>query len=738
MTREQTTNHGSKSSNSKQSGGSQLNNTQQHHIHHHHHHSGHHQSSIGNQKLNVPFEPFFLLSPDDKSLKQAAEYVENASLNRFKVCVVSIIGKGAFDDSTKDQLIKSLLSNNSSSNRRRPSKRERAHKHNKWQSSSTSQAAQEPKVLDETENGQELKPDEELLRDECCDYENQVVGNVDCKAGLIFLNLTSFLETDKLSLLSEKFGYDPIDQNQVADNVEQTNSSSWLLDVWPHWNQNVCKTILLLLIMSNIVIFYNPEPSLDCSLIQKFKILEILRMKSRTRITDLLETIASKQMFPQQWIRQGRLGCPRALFVFGATHLDAGLSQTYTSELKRDLEDQIYKLLKKTNIISRLSGSSSLQSNLFYLPEREDFVFIIRRPYSKPRTSSGTGCDTDPVGSSNIRDDGDEFYSRLFKSLAIHIERGAESKASEQREDEELLLDELLSDTGNNNPQVGRTISVKSSCSSFVPQSRFKKFLGKHINDIQSLSQLDQENKPQNTNGSPVKQLQNVLLPRYDDFFNVLLRLKNLLFPMTAQNELESIKSNAIDWKNPDERRFIDIYDQFNTDELFSKLHCYKMRLAAYDFFTRALQVPLSNQATYENSLESAKKLYLNHARGSACSLNLNQLMKQCDHYWNSITKSKSLEDGTTRNIKTARILRTKSSDAPPTSSGDPTSYTFLKSSMASHENRPQKSNLTILRRSNGIKMMTSCECGRQSHFMITPVDRKKKLERIDVHRISD
>lgn len=177
-------------------------------------------------------------------------------------------------------------------------------------------------------------------------------------------------------------------------------------------------------------------------------------------------------------------------------------------------------------------------------------------------------------------------------------------------------------------------------------------------------------------------------------------------------------------WEQPDERRFIDIYDLLNTDKLFSELHCYKTRLAAFDFYLRHLPVPCQTVVAHEHSMEAAKKLYLNHARGFSSLSQLNKLCEQCQRHWQTLSHTKFHGDG----ANSAGPFR--GANQPRSSSTSPNEQVAT--------NSKAKPNLTILRRGNGIKMMTCCDCGHRTNYMITPVDRKKKLERVDIHRLND
>lgn len=645
----------------------------------------HSQRFHGKNHRVIQFEPFCLLSPSDGSLKRAAEMVESVSLNRFKVCVVSIVSKDAIDKSVKEQIAHSILAR---SNHDENTCGKRKQRHN----SATSDGDMVTGSLDNETSSSNL----------IGDYENQVIGQIDSKNDVIVLNLTSMFETDQLgSIIQQKSTKDLFDpQPDIA-----MFKNSKLLDVWPLLNQNLIKILLILLTMSHIVVFYNPELAIDYNLILTLKILENMRLKSQNRLLDLLETIASKHTFPQQWIRQGRVSCPRALFVCGTNNLDFDIKQNEFANVKRSLEDQIHRLLKKTNLIFRPPTSGATQqTTLLSLPPRDDFVFILV-PNEGQLSSTRSKILPNTKKSQEV-----DFYSKLFKSFTLN--------------DKKNISDNSLENTSFQNIQDEASIKFNMSI-----QNKLRRFLLRHISDIQAASHIDSDGKQ---NSSSKLSSNSIFLPRYDDFFSVLLRLKCLLMPATQVGEETSdqFSHHAIKWSLPDERRFVDIFDSVNTDELFSKRHCQKTRIAAYDFYVREMQIAQPTAKAHETSLDSARKLYLNHARGSACDPNLQILIEQCNQYWQNIIYTKFTSDETKKDssTKSNRLARARSSETAPASNNANTTKEEVRG----------RTGLSINRRANGINMTASCECGRQSTFMIVPVDRKKKLERVDIYKNND
>lgn len=467
------------------------------------------------------------------------DYVSSNSLNRFKTCVVTVISKTPLDESSHDQLVQTILASGDSpprkANRKHP-----GHGDN-----------ERCRATSQTDKGEH-------------DYETLVNGQVDFDDGVVVLTLDSFMNATSLLSMGEKLlehhGENSMDlsakirksnrdqelssHDRELENRIETNALP-LLHAWPQWNQNLIKTLLILFTMSHIIVFYNPELSIDYSLIHTFKVLETLRMKSMNRISDLLEMVGSSQIFSQQWIRNCRISCPRALFVCDTSHADFDIeSCTKKAQIRNDLEEQIYFILKRTNLIS--GTNHNLAGSLFCLPDQGDFVFIINRDQN----------------------------------------------------------------------------------------SRFRKFMSKHISSVRTSAIVNQDH-----DSKPTSKLQgSIMLPRFDDYFNIMLRLKNLLFPLPPRKERELIldptNRPTQSWLAHDERRFVDVYDLVDTDNLFSQRHCYKVRLAAFELYVRSLQAKPHDESLRYNALQ----FYNEQARGPACLRNWDllgdEISRHYTEYW--------------------------------------------------------------------------------------------------------
>lgn len=621
-------------------------------INHHHHHHNHppRQQQQQEQQLTLsPMKPFYLFSAGGQSIKTAAlEAKKRPGLAKSKVNVVSIICRDKLNGSIRNELVRTLLGPNKSC------------KHLKL-----------PHHLNDDlnsseDNNDEFSSEHESLPRPASDldvsiYETQVIGNLNCDSNLVVLSLNSILEADKLC--------------QIVKPPEVITNFLFSPD-WPLRSQNLIKTLHIMLSVSHVVVFYSPDLSLDPNIVQTLKILEVLRLKSQTRITDLLETIEFKKYLPEKWVKQGRLCTPRALFVFGTDDCGVTLKQSDIVSTKRNLEDQIYMLLKKTDLICQLYQKSSPIS----LPERDEFVFILNG-HCKPQTIKNTDLSFTEGPSNTL----ESFYSELINSL------GYEDTVLTTQVDNDQC-DKPLGTVASRRRSIKSYSRRKNHNNQQQPPDegpeqslgRFRKFLQRHLSDIRL--QSEQHGRQSN-----------VILPTYENLLAALANLADLFFPI-IEDEL-GLPSALQCWRKPDERRFVDIYGLLNYEESFSKTYCYQVRETAFAMFSdRLISMPARNQPDFSKLLQPVMQYYLTHARGPA-SLTYRDLLEQdCNNHW--------LE---TRNNNKKGNLRALKNIKP----------------------------FSVSRRPDEIILNTSCECcGNKSSFRLTTKDRKA-LDSVYISRLN-
>lgn len=706
--------------------------------------TAHGQSHKQQSRQNtVDFEQINLFSDDDQSLMRAIELVETAGLARARVCVVSVVSRDPFDESIGEQLVDAILTSN-----------ERvSYGTNKQQHVNGSKLSESFYKKEESMKQNHLSSftTTSSMRDE---LELQITAKVDTKTNLIVLSLCSFLDTNRLIAITEAIDH-YLDTSESDAGLETAHSIAGLL---PAWNQNLLKSLLILFILSHVVLFYNPQPTIDYSLMRVFKLLESLRLKSQSRITDLLETIASHQVFSSVWIRQARICCPRVLFACDTSSIQA--SPIDFLSWKYDLEDQIYNCLKKSNIIQKpLVTSHRNQQNslnqpaqfmssnvLMSIPERGDFVFVLTKFHEKTThknnaiPKSHVKVPLVPDGNSSCINDNSSDSEDALNKLLNSLNPTAFNLTKRKSEVDVVLLYRNSSVKLSEHKTSDLSLSKKSTTSTAKPVNippyqltKFKKFIWKHINEILSLNEQQDNNLASGSNkgtqtSAAVKASYNLVLPRYDDFFQVLFRLKNLIFQKQRVDsditELTLTRTNP--WLQSDERRFIDIYDELNVDENFSRKHCSRIAKGAIEHYIRLVRGSALGTEVHEAALAETRRRYLEFARGSSREHYLAFLVEACIHYRD---QNKSL----------------------PTKAGDQRGSSLIRAYGSQNNlNREvgfqnhkgglfnQHEQVTISRRANGIKMASVCACGRKSSYMILPADRKRKLERVDVQKMND
>lgn len=668
-----------------------------------------------------------MFSQDDQSLRDVIDKVNNCSVNRQRFCVVSIVSKDSLDKSMGDQIAQTILSPD-------------WHKQKPAHKSRDSPRSE----LNDIENSNEMQEKLSSMFSTCCNLgkqtEIQVNCHVNCESGIIVLNMSSFLEATQLYNIGETFKKtlesledpsntgNPTDRHSLETPLHlETLAGS---NVWPGWHQTLVKTLLVLFAMSHIVVFYNPDPSLDFNLVKLLKILDLFRMKSESRIVDLLESIASKQAFSQSWIRQARVACPRALFVFDTANTGYRFTRKQLKILKSELEDQIHSILKRTNLLltpqferqlaqfgpnGSLMTSGTVNVGLLSLARNSDFVFLIgcENPKKSKKTSSTLYPQLEnDVQSASMKPPDHDCQIELGSLSQLLGENEARLEESRKVSKPTKEHDEVpLQESEPTQYDIDKAQKVGGGGSGVV-ERYLRRFIKQHISDYQSLY-WNQDNKYKHSHSA-----NSVLLPRCDDFFIVLLGLKCLLFPASSL-------TNRL---GPDDRKFVNIYDYFNEDHLFSRRHCLKTRQAAFDYLANRLDSynqPLASPKTrmellniYNETLATVRRLYLNHARGPAQSRNLVRLEEQCSRFWDDLLARRDL-NGTDKSFV--------GSQSNPSQS--------TKSSLSNWNSTTIP--VAIERRPNGLRVVSSCDsCGHDISLMIQSADKKKKLERLNVIKV--
>ncbi|KAK7494187.1 hypothetical protein BaRGS_00014660 [Batillaria attramentaria] len=154
-------------------------------------------------------------------------------------------------------------------------------------------------------------------------------------------------------------------------------------DFYKYWQDSefrYAKMLLLIFCMSHIVLLVHPGSTLEVSYIKLFRILDSVRLKLQAPLCDMLRDLSVSK----EWAATGRLCSPRVLFVFQTPAIATGPDDDMSSSskarsqklsplkrLQHNLEDQIYRVLRKARVITNISNNS-----LFAVPANQEFVFV--------------------------------------------------------------------------------------------------------------------------------------------------------------------------------------------------------------------------------------------------------------------------------------------------------------------------------------------------------------------------
>lgn len=217
---------------------------------------------------------------------------------------------------------------------------------------------------------------------------------------------------------------DSLALTQICKTIEKEIYEKGFLQVWPHFQTDLCKALLLLFHLSHIMLVVSPTPHFDLSNINLFRILDSTRQKLQPIIAECLQSLSS---VPSDWVQAGRPCSPRALFVFES--YDRTISKERLQNSERQLEDQIYRILRKSRVITNISANS-----LFAVSAHNDYVYVstkdptIREPTRYLMDRLIKYCNSDDKTSSESEGDSDDdshsFYNFLWTHIGIAQSKG--------------------------------------------------------------------------------------------------------------------------------------------------------------------------------------------------------------------------------------------------------------------------------------------------------------------------
>ncbi|XP_048764668.2 nonsense-mediated mRNA decay factor SMG8-like isoform X2 [Ostrea edulis] len=403
--------------------------------------------------------------------------------------------------------------------------------------------------------------------------ETVTKGDVECffdtENQVIYLHLRSLGDVHRVATLCQR--------------LISEKSSKDFFSIWQKEEFRIAKMLLWMFGVSHLLLLSHPGRNFDISFVRLFRTLDSIRLKLQHSVSDQLHGLP----ISKDWSYNGRPCSPRVLFVFESCSLDFSVEDSESGakgrsqkgspikKLQHAMEDQIYRILRKSRVITNISNNS-----LFAVPANQEFVFI----------HSEKSEVIDPVGyyleqlrlNSTIVKDSDSPRSRSYQS-SRKISQGNGSSGSRS----------------------------SSTATHFKGGNSFKEFLWQHIE--MALGRGFDDNVGRN----PVPSLFETVTTQ--TWFMVANRLYQFYFGDSidgkAQAHLNTLKS------------------LLETDIRFSENRCNKVLPLAEAAYQESL--PTHYVTNFHLSkLAQAQRVFHQFARGPACDKYLQQLEQSCEKFW--------------------------------------------------------------------------------------------------------
>ena len=341
-------------------------------------------------------------------------------------------------------------------------------------------------------------------------------GHVNLDQRVVYLHLVSIRDATVLSRLCSSFlsrHRSKETSNEDANDVDRETFHSFMAEA----EFEAARALLFLFSISHLILVNNPGSRFDLGLVRLFRNLETIRQKLQPSMTEVLRTVSG---ISKEWMYAGRPCSPRMLFVFEKNPLGGGgdtaskaqasappsiyggntnnnnnnnrnpsedhenlqrgggVSSDAIKRLQHNMEDQIYRILRKARIITNISNNS-----LFAVPANEEFVYVM----NEGEEDAIESLVSDQASSETI-DDPIAFLMR--KLTASCVIGGADSSASSKASKSSASL----SSAGSNQTWSSVSMAASSSSASSVGAAAatskvshsakptpFKAFVQRHI-----------------------------------------------------------------------------------------------------------------------------------------------------------------------------------------------------------------------------------------------------------------
>ncbi|XP_072174568.1 nonsense-mediated mRNA decay factor SMG8-like [Diadema setosum] len=176
--------------------------------------------------------------------------------------------------------------------------------------------------------------------------------------------------------------YDASQLAHLCRNLPQHSSPAECHAYWKGHEGHHARLMLFLFTVCHILIVFHPRAVFDTSYVKLFRALQATREKLAPHLSASLKS----HSLSRQWQTSGRMCTPRLLFICQQNDLTRysrpdekgneakGKKKSPRKVLQLHLEDQIYRIFRKTHILT-----NNMSHCLFSIPLNQGFVHILNR-----------------------------------------------------------------------------------------------------------------------------------------------------------------------------------------------------------------------------------------------------------------------------------------------------------------------------------------------------------------------
>ncbi|XP_076035791.1 nonsense-mediated mRNA decay factor SMG8 isoform X2 [Oratosquilla oratoria] len=396
----------------------------------------------------------------------------------------------------------------------------------------------------------------------------------------------------------------------ALENMKEEIQSKGFLMAWSNLKLSYARSLLFLFSISHILLLYHPTHIFDMSSIHLFRTLDSVRSKAQSVMGELLRGVPG---ISKEWVSFGRPCSPRVLFIFssrllplsdfkasiasasgrmGAGFVGKGrpsaLPPNPLRNLEHALEDQIYRLLRKSRVITNISANS-----LFALPNNQAYVYILEEDQETPQPTSLIQSTLEGLCSAQdtLSSDLSQLCLDSWDSSLSMMDKGS-SMAS-------VLSSNVLS-----------AIAIEKKRNL---DHSFRVFLQQHMDQAQGKGFDD------NVGRHPGPGFFEV--PKARVWFEASSRLYKFFVMEAGEKELKA--------KQVVSR----LRSLLETELRFSSARCYKVLPLAIAAYKEGLP-PHYTQMHHQEMLEVAMNVLSTQARGPMYESFVGQLEEECEHIW--------------------------------------------------------------------------------------------------------